>query len=371
MQTTLLLTQTTFFETILYIRKNDRLKELLQTHLSVTNTEPEIIDAVFENDLGFVYLTEHLDRLYNSLRDLVLDFETNYHCTRDSFNEQARHILSLEVENQELEEQQQIISYRVKLSVSIIQSQVSFTVESVAFDSSGTNLPHLLCFFRSQSNLIYANNNHQNNNHQNKNNINRLYEFLELIGDQRSAPSRLVRLDPICATNNTNNSSSDGCSNDIEKKVTYSVLSNDFNVHHKTTNRQVYTDAKRRAGEDCFDVLLVNEQACVTECTIANIAFLVSSNNNVNANNGINNGNENENIHGDASYRSTCSSHYWITPCLSDGCLPGVLRAQLIKHNLIKEQSISLEEIHRLITDKVPVICFNSLRGIYKVHLLQ
>jgi para-aminobenzoate synthetase/4-amino-4-deoxychorismate lyase len=97
-------------------------------------------------------------------------------------------------------------------------------------------------------------------------------------------------------------------------------------IHHKTTNRRIYEEARGR-HPDADDVVLWNPDKAVTETTIANLAA---------------------NIDGT-----------WATPPTSDGCLAGTLRAELIENGMLTERSISLSELE----SATEVACFNSLRG--------
>jgi branched-subunit amino acid aminotransferase/4-amino-4-deoxychorismate lyase len=81
---------------------------------------------------------------------------------------------------------------------------------------------------------------------------------------------------------------------------------------------------------DRNSVLLVNENAHVTETGIANIAI-------------------------------QNSSGHWITPPLSDGLLPGTLRSLLIEKGLIRTDSIHMNDIQH----DTKILCFNSLRGFW------
>ncbi|PBL00405.1 D-aminoacid aminotransferase-like PLP-dependent enzyme [Armillaria gallica] len=84
----------------------------------------------------------------------------------------------------------------------------------------------------------------------------------------------------------------------------------------KTTRRQVYDDARSRAAlppvgakssasSTLSEVILHNEHGAITEASVSNIAF----------------------------YRSP----HWITPRLSTGCLPGVLRRWMLEQGRIRE----------------------------------
>lgn len=97
-------------------------------------------------------------------------------------------------------------------------------------------------------------------------------------------------------------------------------------IHHKTTNRRVYDDARGRHPR-ADDVVLWNPDKHVTETTIANLAVLIEGT--------------------------------WFTPPTSDGCLPGTLRAELLEAGRLRERSISLSDL----AAADGIARFNSLRG--------
>lgn len=105
-------------------------------------------------------------------------------------------------------------------------------------------------------------------------------------------------------------------------------------LFHKTTNRLVYDEAAGRhpaAG----DVVLVNRSGLATETTRANLAARF----------------------GDE----------WVTPPISDGCLPGTLRAELIHDGTLQERSIPVSLLQQ--ADELAVI--NSLRGWRQAELMD
>src|SRR5215831_16936139 len=81
-------------------------------------------------------------------------------------------------------------------------------------------------------------------------------------------------------------------------------------LFHKTTNRQVYVDA-RRPG--CDDVVLWNPERQVTESTIANIVVNVDGRK--------------------------------VTPPLTCGLLAGTFRAELLERGAISEAIVTLDEL--------------------------
>ena len=128
---------------------------------------------------------------------------------------------------------------------------------------------------------------------------------------------------------------------------------NSMSVFYKTTDRGIYDDAKRRmaVANECVadgvqfdDVLLWNKRGEVTESTIANIAIHVG-------------GGE------------------WITPPVSCGLLPGVMREHLLRsphaEARLTTQIITLQDLQRLVVrEGKPLVGCNALRGIYPMKLL-
>ncbi len=97
-------------------------------------------------------------------------------------------------------------------------------------------------------------------------------------------------------------------------------------LFHKSTRRGIY-EAAAASRPDCDEVILWNRDGYVTETTIANIAV--------------------------------CRDGRWVTPPVSEGLLPGTMRADLLARGAIEEGRIpvgSLGAGSRL-------AAFNSLRG--------
>ncbi|KAH7886024.1 aminotransferase [Phlebopus sp. FC_14] len=115
-------------------------------------------------------------------------------------------------------------------------------------------------------------------------------------------------------------------------------------VPMKTTNRQVYDDARARAGiplvgtprpsvdlSDCADdVILYNGSNAVTESSICNVAF----------------------------YRNG----RWVTPPLRVGCISGVFRRWLLEHGRVCE-AVENQILLNTITDQEWVLVFNGVMG--------
>jgi para-aminobenzoate synthetase/4-amino-4-deoxychorismate lyase len=114
------------------------------------------------------------------------------------------------------------------------------------------------------------------------------------------------------------------------KLATVQVKSDDVFLCHKTTNREIY-DQARAECDDRTDVILVNERGEVTETTVTNIAV----------------------SRGDR----------WITPRISCGLLPGVMREELLARGEIVEGIVASEELR----EGEPIRCFNALRGVRDV----
>ncbi len=97
-------------------------------------------------------------------------------------------------------------------------------------------------------------------------------------------------------------------------------------LHHKTTNRTVYERAIAR-HPDADDVILINEEGRLTETTIANLVVEIDG--------------------------------VWYTPPLDDGCLAGVMRAELIDTGEVEERSLTEGDLARA----TGIARVNSLRG--------
>lgn len=97
-------------------------------------------------------------------------------------------------------------------------------------------------------------------------------------------------------------------------------------LHHKTTNRAVYLEARKRFP-DADDVIMVNRAGHVTETTIGNLAILHDGR--------------------------------WVTPPTADGLLGGVRRAALLSSGDLTEQSVTVDEL--LAAEAVARI--NAVRG--------
>jgi para-aminobenzoate synthetase/4-amino-4-deoxychorismate lyase len=101
---------------------------------------------------------------------------------------------------------------------------------------------------------------------------------------------------------------------------------------HKTSDRGVY-DAHAAAHPEAFDVLLWNDAGEATEFTRANAVFEFNGRR--------------------------------VTPPLTSGLLPGVLRAELLAHGEIHEATVRIDDVARA----TRIWCVNSLRGWIEVGL--
>ena len=111
-----------------------------------------------------------------------------------------------------------------------------------------------------------------------------------------------------------------------------SVDSSDPFLYHKTTNREVYDDAMA-ASPGFDDVLLWNEKDEITESCIANVVV---------------------------QYESDL-----LTPPVSSGLLAGTFRARLLEQNMIREEIITKEMLHKC----KKIFLINSVRRWREVRL--
>lgn len=101
-------------------------------------------------------------------------------------------------------------------------------------------------------------------------------------------------------------------------------------IFHKTTNRQIHDDAIRAAndgGRAVSDVLLWNEDGCVTESCYANVVAGLDGR--------------------------------LVTPRANHGLLPGVFRRLLLERGTIEERDLTMSDLSR--ADRVFLV--NSVRG--------
>ncbi|KAG1440534.1 hypothetical protein G6F56_011880 [Rhizopus delemar] len=113
------------------------------------------------------------------------------------------------------------------------------------------------------------------------------------------------------------------CSIVLDKQP-FSKASNDPFVTHKTTQRDMYDEARKRTGCDWhatldqpFDVILWNSKGHVTESSIANIAVKFQKD----------------------------DKTIWKTPRVESGLLPGVFRSFLLLNHDIIQDDITIQEL--------------------------
>ncbi|MCA9284666.1 MAG: aminotransferase class IV, partial [Phycisphaerales bacterium] len=104
-----------------------------------------------------------------------------------------------------------------------------------------------------------------------------------------------------------------------------------WQLGHKTTNRSIYdqlADPVRRLDPTLDDVLLWDQDRCITETTIANVAYLLDGR--------------------------------WWTPPADGRLLPGVLRGELVRRGRLRERPLRLEELGTVQS----LVLLSALRGI-------
>ncbi|KAG8758568.1 Protein phosphatase PP2A regulatory subunit B, partial [Ceratobasidium sp. 428] len=133
---------------------------------------------------------------------------------------------------------------------------------------------------------------------------------------------------------------------------------------HKTTSREVYDSARARVEADYtsdgwahgppFDVLMWNIRGDVTETSIANFAVFLD-------------GSELQ----QAVPEWNGDRGVYVTPRADKGLIAGIMRAELLEDGTLVEGDFTREDVLRYARcpDRYPMICFNAVRGVYKVHL--
>ncbi|KAI8319992.1 D-aminoacid aminotransferase-like PLP-dependent enzyme [Martensiomyces pterosporus] len=116
-------------------------------------------------------------------------------------------------------------------------------------------------------------------------------------------------------------------------------------VKCKTTHRDIYTSAASRIPAKyppgTTQVLLYNTRNEITEGNIANVAIGLPD--------------------------KQDGSIVMATPPLESGLLPGTVRDDLIKRGEIVERVVTVDQFRDAIKNGWPVMCMNSVRGLYKV----
>ncbi|KAF8929968.1 hypothetical protein BGZ58_008555 [Dissophora ornata] len=134
---------------------------------------------------------------------------------------------------------------------------------------------------------------------------------------------------------------------------THSTPKDNLFLQHKTTERQVYNEARERRGlgpitapksaEEPFDVILYNEYDEIMEGTIANIAVQVEN--------------------------PETGKLEWITPPVTCGLLGGVMRRKLLEDGELHEGVITVDDLKKAALENRKIKCFNSVRKEYPVTL--
>lgn len=115
-------------------------------------------------------------------------------------------------------------------------------------------------------------------------------------------------------------------------------------IRNKTTNREVYDEARKRLGTLAFsstfvDVLLFNERGQITETSISNIAI-------------------------------ERKDGKWYTPAFECGLLPGIMRRSLLDDGKIVQRVITVDDLREAISQHRRIKCFNAVRREYDVRII-
>lgn len=112
------------------------------------------------------------------------------------------------------------------------------------------------------------------------------------------------------------------------------LSSKDAWLAHKTTQREIYDTARANLPDGIDELIFLNERNEVCEGTITNVF--------VEQDDGI-----------------------WVTPPISAGCLPGVLRQTLINDGTVRVKTVTLADLMACKSIKVG----NALRGLIQAEL--
>lgn len=110
--------------------------------------------------------------------------------------------------------------------------------------------------------------------------------------------------------------------------ATGSVTSNDPWLRHKSTNRRRYDRARSELPEDVDEVLFLNERSELCEGTITNLFV-------------------------------TLQDGRRVTPAVASGCLPGILRQELLEAGKVTEAVVTLD----MLANARKIQVGNALRG--------
>ena len=106
-------------------------------------------------------------------------------------------------------------------------------------------------------------------------------------------------------------------------------------LHHKTTQRSIYDEARSTLPKELDEFLFVNEKEEVCEGTITNVFVQLSDGN-------------------------------WITPPVASGCLPGIFRQIKLQPGTVRERVVTINELLKC----CQIMVGNSLRGEILAELL-
>ena len=106
-------------------------------------------------------------------------------------------------------------------------------------------------------------------------------------------------------------------------------------LRHKTTHRRIYDEARAALPAGIDEMLFLNEDGLVCEGTITNLFLRKGA--------GI-----------------------WLTPALTAGVLPGVLRQSLVDGRHARQADLMLDDLH----EATDVVMGNSLRGFIPTEVL-
>ncbi|KIC23196.1 MULTISPECIES: aminotransferase class IV family protein [unclassified Leisingera] len=113
------------------------------------------------------------------------------------------------------------------------------------------------------------------------------------------------------------------------------VEAGDFWLQHKTTRRTLYDTARAALPDGVDELLFLNQRGEVCEGTITNVFV-------------------------------TCADGWMVTPRLSCGLLPGILRQVLLEREKCQEAVLGLQDLKRA----QAIHMGNSLRGLIPVRLV-
>jgi 4-amino-4-deoxychorismate lyase len=112
------------------------------------------------------------------------------------------------------------------------------------------------------------------------------------------------------------------------------LRSDDPWLAHKTTERRLYDETRAALPVGIDEILFLNEKDELCEGTITNVFV-------------------------------QCADQTWVTPPISSGCLPGILRQNLIVSRKVRVKVVTLDDLRQAVKIRVG----NSLRGLIDAKL--